>query len=173
MEYFLLKLSPKVKNPVRLRAYYADTDSPIVTYESLKELSVAYIEDKGEVELTDILASPIFMVSGQVKQLLQLFEPDIKFKAIQMFGFYHKEELKPLYYVPKFPEYPCLHKEVTVNPNGTVNKVVLDKSKIPEASIFRIQGLIENRIIISLEAAESLLRRPFYGIGLEKVEVKE
>ena len=41
MEYFLLKLSPKVKNPIRLQAYYADTDSPIVTYESLKELSVA------------------------------------------------------------------------------------------------------------------------------------
>ena len=38
--------------------------------------------------------------------------------------------------------------------------------------ITRIKGIVENKTIISLAVAESILRRNPYGVGIERVQVK-
>ena len=59
-----------------------------------------------------------------------------------------------------------------MHPNGALKEVILDQHKIKGRDIFRIKGIIENKTIISLAVAESIMRRNPYGVGLERVQVK-
>ena len=52
-----------------------------------------------------------------------------------------------------------------------VEKIVLDKSKINGQKIFRIKESEKPLIVVSLDVAESLLRRRFKGISLERLEI--
>ena len=66
----------------------------------------------------------------------------------------------------------CLHQDTVIYPNGALKEVILDQHKIKGRDIFRIKGIIENKTIISLAVAESIMRRNPYGVGLERVQVK-
>ena len=65
----------------------------------------------------------------------------------------------------------CLHESAEKYDNGMLKELVLDKRKLEGFHIFRVAGLLEYKVIITLPVAESLLRRRLYGIGLRKVKV--
>lgn len=55
--------------------------------------------------------------------------------------------------------------------NGMLKKLVLDESRTGGLNVFRVRGLLEYKVMVSLPLAESILRRRFYGIELRKAEV--
>lgn len=168
MEYFILKMSSELKNPIvpSLLGVQALSVNP----DMLEDYSIGYYERNGK-EYSDILTAPLFLVTEQVKELMQLYDEEIYFKGVQLFA-KDKTHEPLLYYTVQPYKADCLHKSVRINPNGTVNEVVLEKSKIPKKDIFVLEGLKETRMVISLRMAESLLRRELYGIGLEAVVVR-
>ena len=52
-----------------------------------------------------------------------------------------------------------------------LKELVWDKKKIKGLDIFRVAGLLEYKVIVSLPVTESLLRRRLYGIGLQRIKV--
>lgn len=175
MEYFVLTQSKRVIHPIKIYAL----DSSIYKYsmtleqmEKLDDLRVAYFEHTNGVEMSDILVAPTFLITTPIKKVFSLYDEAMRFKGVQLFTTDEEDQTAPLYWVPLCKEIACIHRDTSKYDNGLVKTLVLDEQAIHGESIFKVKGLVESKIIITLPVAESLLRRKLYGIGLEKVEVK-
>lgn len=174
MEYYELTQSEKAENPIELMGLDSAAYCLAMTrkdFEALDDMRVAYFSGNEAEELCDVLTSPTFLVSDRLKKLLSLYGKEIEFKGIQLFPTSEESKQYPVYWVPYFPSQDCVHKSSTWYDNGMLSSLVLDKSRIGRRSVFRLPGLLEYKIIVSLPVAESILRRRFYGIGLRKMEV--
>lgn len=174
MEYYELRQSSKVENALEIMGLdvnkycYAMKEAD---FEALDKLKVAYFSGREFEEICDILTSPTFLISDRMKKLLELYEKKSSFKGIQIFPTAEESRQYPLYWVPKFPEINCFHKNTVIQDNGMVGKLVLDGKKIGKNQIFRLPGLIEYKVIVSMPVAESILRRRMYGVEFQKIEV--
>lgn len=174
MEYYELSQSRKVENPIELMGIDRDAYCCAMTrkdFEALDKIRVAYFSGNEAEEICDILTSPTFMVSDRLKSLLALYEKETAFKAIQLFPTSEESSQYPMYWVPCFPEVSCIHESSVLYDNGMASSLVLDGRRIGKRNVFRLQGLTEYRIAVSMPVAESILRRRLYGVGLRKMEV--
>lgn len=181
MEYFELFLSKAVENPVRIagldfepyrRAWKAQDGQDDSAGSALDDLKAAFFSGQESEEICDLLTDPVFLISGNLKAVFEMYDRDIRFKGIQLIPKTEESSLYPLYWMP-FPAVAhCLHRESVVLDTGTVSELVLDGERIGERHIFRVGGIAEDRVVISLPVAESILRRRMYGIGIRRAEVR-
>lgn len=174
MDYFELYQSDKVENPVQLLGLdgshysYAMKETE---FASLDKLKVAYYSGRDTEEMCDILKEPTYLISNEIKRLFELYDKKIDYKGVQLFSTASENTTSPLYWVAGFSEVECLHESAEKYGNGMLKELVLDKRKLQGLDIFRVAGLLEYKVIITLPVAESLLRRRLYGIGLRRVKV--
>ena len=177
MEYYLLKQSSNVINPIKI----LNMDSSIYTtqmthkdFRQLDKVKVAYIQYEATQEIPDILTQPTYMVSDVIRKVMKMYDDRISFKAIQVYPDKKKdiEAAARTYWIYDCVMEDCLHRDTVIYPNGAVNEIILDQHKIKGRDIFRIKGIVENKTIISLAVAESILRRNTFGVGIERVQVK-
>ncbi len=64
-----------------------------------------------------------------------------------------------------------MHERSKIYDNGMVSSLVLNGQKIGRRNLFRLSGLLEYKIVVSLPVVESILRRRLYGVELTKLEV--
>lgn len=177
MEYFILKQSEDVVNPIKVFGVDMDNYTAAMTHQDFKQLKrskVAYAEYSRSYETPDILSHPTYMVSDTVRRVLHMYDDNISFKSIQVFPTLQKDlmEATRTYWVYDCIMEDCLHKDAVILPNGEIQEIILDKTKVKGRDIFRVKGTLDNKLIISLAVAESILRRNVYGIMLEKVRIK-
>ena len=103
----------------------------------------------------DILFEPTFLIGDKLKPLFELLEPAIEYKGVQLYRkFKPADAPRPLYWLPYLP---C------VDAISDDSEIIQDKAakfcKLPAEDIW----------LMSLEAAECLLRRGPVGILLEKI----
>ena len=177
MEYFVLEQSKDVVNSIKLVMVEPKKYTAAMTHKDFKELEdtvVAYAEYERTQEMPDLLKYPTYMVSDLVRKVFEMYDENISFKAVQVFP--HRpefiKEASKLYWVYDCITEDCMHKDAVILPNGAVQEMILDKKKLKGREIFRVRGLMENKVIVSLAVAESILRRNPYGIKLERVKVK-
>ena len=174
MEYFELCQSAKVENAIEIMGLdsqkycYAMSQAD---FEALDKLKVAYFSGREFEEICDVLISPTFLISDAMKKIMELYEKGSRFKGIQIFPTSEESKQYPLYWIPSFPEVNCLHRNTVILDNGMVEKLVLDRKRIGKHRIFRLPGLLEYKVIVSMPVAESILRRRMYGVELQKLEV--
>lgn len=65
-----------------------------------------------------------------------------------------------------------MHSDTVKYPNGELQELILDKRKVRGRDIFRVRGMMENKVVVSLAVAESILRRKPYGVSIKKVSVR-
>lgn len=174
MEYYELFQNKKVETPLEIMGLESGQYCYAMTpkdFKALDKLKVAYFSGREFEEICDILINPTYLVSDSLKKVLTMYDKEIPFKGVQLFPTAKESRQYPLYWVPQFPEAEVLHKDTVIHDNGMVAKLVLDGSKIGNRQIFRISGLLEYKVVISMPVAESILRRRLYGIGLKKLEV--
>lgn len=175
MEYFELIQSKAVENPLvimkldREKYTYGMAEAE---FHALERLKVAYFSGREFEEPCDILTEPTWLVSDRLRGVLELYDKNILFKGIQLFPTASERKFFPLYWVPWFKVVDCLHEASEKQDNGMLKKLILDGKKIGGSSIFRIGNLQEYKIAVSLPVAESILRRRFYGVDLQKIEVR-
>ncbi|AOK93039.1 hypothetical protein AOU00_17115 [Paenibacillus polymyxa] len=116
----------------------------------------------------DFLEFPLPLVSDSMKALLEKYMPELEWKAAILTDF--QQARQDVYWVLRPPVVDCLSSQTEWYPDHTLKQLVLKYEKI-EPSIFRIAGLLEAHIYINLAVAESLLRRPFTGVRVQKVEM--
>ena len=95
------------------------------------------------------------------------------FKTLALIDKVHNKQVN--YYLPIVEELEVLSEATEFNLNKTVvRKLILDEEKMKQLSkkIFKIKESSKPLIIVRLDIAESLLRRNFKGIKLERVEIR-
>lgn len=178
MEYFIISLSKDVKYPIKIKFNDINTIDKEY-YDNLKEqklnllddLKVVYYSGEEKEECCDVIIDPVFMISDKIKRLLNLYDENIEYKGMQIYSLDENVKQYPLYWIPLLEEIDCLNQNSKILPNGLIENLVLDFDKINNKHIFKISNIVEERIIISLTLAESILRRIPYGVSFFKVEV--
>lgn len=175
MEYFELCQSKIVENPIvilkldRQKYSYA---MPREDFEALDRLKVAWFSGREFEETCDILTEPTYLVSDELKKILQMYDKELLFKGVQLFATARESNQYPLYWVPYFPILDCLHEKTRKLDNGMLSRLVLDERKMNKQPVFRIGGILEYKVAVSLPVAESVLRRRPYGVSLQRIEVE-
>lgn len=171
--YFILKTHPEVINPIqilKLDPSIYNNQVSLEMYKKTSELVVGYFDSGPDVEICDVLEMPVWLISDQVKRLFHLYESSMAFKGVQVFSIYPEDNTSPLYWWPYIEPVECLSEKTQKYENGTLKELVLKSAPVLQRHIFRVSGLLEHRVIVSLPVAESLLRRGLIGIGLEPVK---
>ena len=178
MHLFSLKQSPKVKNPITLYKYDSSRYHYNMSYEEVKNISklaVAYYTNYEDIEYPAIIHKPAYMVDDTLKKLLKLYDDELIFKGLHVYDDRLDETNVQMhkYWALGVRSYLCVHQDVQFYPNGSMEKLILQKDKIPKRDIFKVGGIQEERIIISEVVVESILRRHMYGIYVEEIEIRK
>lgn len=177
MEYFLIGQSEKIINPIKVGGPNLEGYTQEMTHRQfakLKKSTVGYVHYESIQEIPDILSQPTYMVSESIKKVLSMYDDNISFKAIQVFPDLQTdiEKVARPYWIYDCVMEECLHSDCVKLPNGEYQKIIIDRRKIKGRDIFRPMGLLQNRLVVSLSVAESILRRNPYGVSFEKVEMR-
>lgn len=173
-QFFRLRISDQISRTLDIIGLPAQYNNVVSKsdFDKLDDNIVAYFRGEAVPEISGVLAHPSFLICDDLKSLLQLYNPQLQAKAIQLFAGEMESKENYLYWLPYIETVGCLHDSTEKYPNGMLKQLVLDNKLLPHASIFRPDGLLEDIVVISLPLAESILRRCFYGIHLDPVEVK-
>ncbi|MGG1654540.1 hypothetical protein ACIFOF_25670, partial [Paenibacillus sp. NRS-1780] len=77
-----------------------------------------------------------------------------------------------LYWISSVPSVDGISEQTEFYPHDqTLKRLVLDSQKVNGHHFFRLSNVKEPYFIVSLEAAESLLRRSLRGFRLQKLEL--
>lgn len=173
-EYFWLKPDAALSNPIRI--FHFAVEGPASTGmaidpEKIPKHQVAYFEYSPQLEICDVLFQPTLLIENKLKRLWSLYEPKMKFKSVQVFANDPAIDVSPLYWSPMLRTVDCVDAKTKTYPNGMLENLVVQFRSIQTHQIFRVGGLLEQVIIISLPVAESMLKRTRTGFELVPVEL--
>ncbi|WP_043922594.1 hypothetical protein [Paenibacillus terrae] len=117
----------------------------------------------------DFLEFPLPLVSDRMKALLEKYMPGLEWRAAILTDF--QQARQEVYWVLRPPMVDLLSSQTEWYPNDTLKRLILRQGEM-EPPVFRIEGLIEPHIYIHLAVAESLLRRSFTGIRVQRIEME-
>ncbi len=174
MDYFLLKQDERYVNVPRLKDVFNKIDTRninLLSSHKIDDIIVFFIKADKESSFIDILDNQLFLISYEMSTILKKYDPNIVLKLIPLID--QVNEKQKNYCLPIFEEIEALSENTEFNLNKTVaKKIVLDKEKIQGKKIFKIKELFKPLIVIRLDVAESLLRRNYKGISLERLLVE-
>lgn len=175
MEYYLIKQC--VVNPIKPLFVQPEPYKYKLSkeeFEKIPDVSLGYYEYSQETELPAIMYHPTFMVNQKIKKVIEMYDEAVCFKALTILpnDFDKVNEASITYGIPYLRKYDCIHEDSIIMPEGTIKKLVIDHKKIPNADIFQIKNIVQNKILVSLRMAESISRRNVYGVEFERVEMR-
>lgn len=175
MDYFLLKQDERYTNTPRIIDLFKKIDTRninLLKAHNIEDIIVFNVTADDNCEFLDVLDSQVFLISDDMKKIIEKYDRDILFKRLPLID--KKNSRQKNYSLPIFNEIEALSDKSEFNLNKTVvKKIILDKEKIQGKKIFKIKESSKPLIVIRLDVAESLLRRNFKGIKLERLQVEE
>ena len=173
-EYFWLKPDAALSNPIQI--FHFAVEGPVTTGMTIDPAripkhQVAYFEYSPQLEVCDVLFRPTLLLENTVKRLWGLYEPQMKFKSVQVFANDPEIDVSPLYWSPILKTVDCMDAETSFYPNGTLKNLVVRLRSVQAHQILLVAGLVENVTLVSLPVAESMLRRFTTGYDLVPVSL--
>lgn len=173
-EYFWLKPDAALSNPIQI--FHFAVEGPVTTGMSIDpqkipKHQVAYFEYSPQLEICDVLFRPTLLIENAVKRLWGLYEPQMKFKSVQVFANDPEIEVSPLYWSPVLKAVDCMDGETSFYSNGMLENLVVRLRSVQAHQILQVAGSIENVTLVSLPVAESMLRRFMTGYDLIPVNL--
>lgn len=176
MKYFILSQDRKISNPIKLtqldRTVYMDGVSE-EEHAKASDMVVTYFPNSQELEKPAVLYSPAFLVSDSFKRLLGKYDTKMQFKGIRCYPENLEDPESLLYWWPCLRKINCMSDETEKLPNGLVKHLVVNENTLRGRDILMVGGAIETIVLVSLELAESMLRRSMWGMDLEPVDMTE
>lgn len=172
-QYFRLRVSPQLMRPLKIIGL-PPSYQRVKTREAFDALPsdiVAYFMESAVPEVSGVIEEPSFLVCDPLKTLMQAYLPDLQAKTVQLFAGEPESKTSCRYWLPYIEVVNCLSPQVERYPDGQPKKLILDADAVSGRYCFRVGGILEQRIIVALPVAESILRRCLYGVDLEPVEV--
>ena len=173
MDYFLLKQDERYKNTPYLSNVFKKInikDLNLFDCNKINNILVFSVQNERNTTFLDVLDNQIYLISKEMKKILDKFNADILFKDVALLDHYNKRQGN--YSLPIFKEINALSDRSEFNMNKTiVKKIVLDSQKIKGEKIFKLAESSKTLVVVRLDVAEFLLRRNFKGIKLERLEI--
>lgn len=163
MEYFIVRQDQSITNPII--PLKTDLDADFVCSSVFGEV----VEKENAVYL-DYLEKPRRIVSDDLKELLAKYEDNLDFTAIVFTDV--KKGTQRVYWLMDIAKKNCISRETTYYPDGQMKELVIDSKKVELNCVFQVDGKKESFTLVNLEVAESMLRRPFLGIQLQRVKLE-
>ncbi|GLB25127.1 hypothetical protein LXJ15735_13680 [Lacrimispora xylanolytica] len=172
MRFFTIEQDKALQDQIRFRDF--DINGPRHIFykedrDEIQESTMMYLtKDSGEAA-PDFIQSPVYLVSDQVKKVFDVYEDDMVFKTVTIA---HKErETIWVYHHLLLERLDAFAEETEFYTNGSIKRLILDPEKIGDHKVFLLNDKRFPNPLISLEVAESLLRRNVMGIIFKEVEV--
>lgn len=128
------------------------------------------LKEKRDKEYIDYIEKPVALISDKLKQVLDKYKQDIFYRAIVLAD--EKNMEQDLYWQLVIKNIDCISNKSEFDKVGNLKKLVINENKIEGNKIFKVKYKFQNIIIVSLDIAESILRRDFTGIKLKRVETE-
>lgn len=117
----------------------------------------------------EILFEPTLLIIDRLKPLFELLEPAIRYKGVQMYRKLDPENApRPIYWLPYLPFVEAISDSSKIV-QGKAAELVIKNAPLRGKRVAHCKLPAEDIWLLSLEAAECLLRRRPVGILLEKV----
>lgn len=175
MKYFEIQDSPELKYAPQLKDWYGKFDVRDIRmdrYPRLPDMQLFIVESSENLVFTDIVLFPFLLVSTAVKKVIEMYRERCFFCNIILLDQQRKES--KLYHLPVLDETSEIQLRSVRYQNGSR---IPDEKKIqghplePGRNLFWIRDSIKRHIVISLDMAESLIRRGVTGLGLCETEL--
>jgi len=173
MKYFELQSSPEQKYAPRITGWHGKIVSQDITlekYPDLPERQLFILDSTTKIIYTDFILFPFLLVSPSVMDVIKMYKELCFYRDVILLD--QERGDSKLYYLPIFNETNKLRVIETGNKVWKNSnffecnvKVYLDKH------IFWVSDSQKRHTIITLDMAESLLKRSITGIGIKEVEL--
>lgn len=175
MDYFLLKQDERYNDLPVIKQLSRKIDVRNLNYQNIHnvpEPSVFYVKATPNSSYLDILGNDLFLVSERLKNLMEKYQPDAVFKTVVLIDSENKRQEK--YFLPAFKKIDALSPNCEfTRDKSMITKLILKRDKITNQKIFAVSEGPKPMIVVRLDAAESILRRYFDGICLQRIPVED
>ncbi|MWC31267.1 hypothetical protein [Paenibacillus sp. MMS18-CY102] len=173
MDYFRLRQDDRFTDVPVLRDIRQQLDTRDICPKRAHHIAdsmMFYVEAGKDTFYPDVLDQQLFLVSERLKPLIEIYAPDTIFKDVPLVDL--KQERQSNYYLPIFEELEALGPGTEYyRDQQTVKEPVLQYERLGSKRIFRVKESEKPFIVVRLDAAESMLRRDFTGLKLERLVV--
>ena len=175
MKYFEIQDSPELKYAPQLKDWYGRfdvRDIRIDTFPKLPDMQLFMIEPSENTIFTDIILFPFLLVSPMVQGVIKMYRERCFFRKVILLD--QKNQESVLYYLPVLDETSDIQIQRIQYTNGRGVPEISDikGEKIePDRNLFWVKDSKKRHIILSLDMAESLIRRGITGLGLCEVQL--
>ncbi|TVX92044.1 imm11 family protein [Paenibacillus agilis] len=118
----------------------------------------------------DYLERPLPLLSEKLKRLVEKYAAKMPVRSAVLID--QEQGQQQPYWLIAPPVVDCLSDETEFHLDGSLKKLVIEKEKAGPYHLFKLGGIREDMLIVSLALAESMLRRDFMGIRVEHVDVQ-
>ncbi len=177
MKYFEIQDSPELKYAPKLKDWYGKfdvRDIRIDVFPKLPEMQLFIIEPSENTIFTDIVLFPFLLVSPMVQEVIKMYQERCFFRTVILLDQLNKESRQ--YYLPVLDETSDIQLQRIQYRDGMATPEIPDiqAEKVnPDRNLFWVRDLKKRHIILSLDMAESLIRRGITGLGLCEVQLYE
>lgn len=174
MDYFLLKQDEWYTDTPLICDLMEKIDVRDINRENehkIPDTVILFVKSKADSSYTDVFDRQLYLVSEKLKNILEKYDSDTIFKLLPLID--KENSRQENYFLPIFEDVEALSPNSIFNVNRTViKKIILDGKKIQGKKVFKIKESDKPLIVVRLDAAESILRRNFKGIKLERLVVE-
>lgn len=160
MKYFKIQDSPELKYAPQIKNWYGSfdvRDIRIDRFYKLPKMQLFPIEPSENLIFTDIILFPFLLVSPMVYDVIQMYRERCFFRKVILADQVKRESR--LYYLPVLDETSQIRLESGRGKEG----LCVDRN------LFWVRDTKKRHIIMSMDMAESLIRREVTGLGLCEV----
>ena len=165
MKYFEIQEAPELKYAPQLENWYGKFDVRDIRLEGFPRLpdrQLFTIKPSDKTIFTDIIQFPFLLLSLKVTEVIKMYRERCFCRDVILLD--QISGRSELYQLPVFDETDKL--SIRERQDGAQSETVeLDKH------IFWVRDSLKRHTVISLDLAESLLRREITGLGLKEIEL--
>lgn len=174
MKFYLLGTDAAYTNYPKIKKWFRRIDPRDFNIHDANKIpyrQLFMIHENENTVFTSIVDDPFPLVSREVREVFDMYEPHIIYKEIVLLD--QKYERAELYYLPILEEIECLDEKSEFNLDKSIlKKGVIDYERTEDKAIFRLSGFEHYYMVGRLDLVESILKRNVKGIGLKELEVK-
>lgn len=173
MKYFEIQDSPELNYAPQLKNWYGRFDvrdiSPL-GFPKLPERELFFIESSENTIFTDIILFPFLLISPVVLNVIQMYREVCFCREIILLD--QQSGTSKVYYLPVLDETRSIRLAGRPYKNGVCMPEAIPPGSMAvhvDRNLFWVRDTKKRHIVISMDMAESLIRRNVVGLGLKEV----
>lgn len=175
MKYFVMQDSPELKYAPKLKNWYGKFDVRNICldgFPNLPKVQQFVLEPFDNTMFTDVILFPFLLVSPMVQEVIKMYRERCFFCNVILIDQLKKESR--MYYLPVLDETMDIRLQKKQYINGVCiseNQEIWEEKLELDRNIFWVRDSGKRHIVLSMDMAESLIRRGITGLSLCEVEM--